>query len=342
MVKFLQSHDLDFDVCRSFLVVSMVFTHVFEMLYINDYNRNLTYFVTIGFVFLSGLTIGALYHGRIKTDGKRYGQKLLNRSLKLVIIYMVCNLFILIISPGRLVVLSGISLRKILVSICLGTKQEVFGFDILIPMAFTSFFSLGLLKMKNNQVKLAGFLFFVLGVIEYQNVFNFYGVKLLLVGIIGCLIGIILIRYNWNYIIDKLLQYNAIMFCVVFLLVFYGLLCIVNCKQSSMIVSFHLLSTIVILMLVYLVSQNYALRNMRMVKSFVMLISKFMLLAYLFHILFLNTLFVFFHRDSLGLYNTISVGILVLSVTVVVCWLTKITISKSMLFSRLYSIVFKL
>ena len=49
--RIFSARDQNFDFCRSFLVISMIFTHVFEVFYLYDYDRRITLFVTIGFVF---------------------------------------------------------------------------------------------------------------------------------------------------------------------------------------------------------------------------------------------------------------------------------------------------
>jgi hypothetical protein len=341
-MKFLEYHDFYFDVCRAFLVVSMVFTHVFETLYTHDYNRNLTYFVTIGFVFISGLTIGALYNERMKIEPGKYAKKLLYRSLKLIMIYIFCNVIVLVILPERLMVLKNQGVKEILLSLFLGTNQGVFGFDILVPIAFTSFFSLILLKMTKDHLKLMVLFFFVLATIEFAGVLDYYGIKLLLVGMIGCLLGTIILQFNWDNAVVKLLRCHVVLINALFLLMFYVFFCFTGWECNSMLISLHLFSTIAILLVVYLTSRMLNLNDKQFARSYAVLLSKFMLFSYLFHILLLNILFVFIQKDSLSLYDTVCVGFLVLLVTTAACHIAEIFISKSLFFSRVYTAVFKL
>ena len=199
-MKILQSHDNSLDVCRSFLIVSMVFTHVFEMFYLPDYNRRLTYFVTIGFVFLSGFTTGAIYYERICINSKLYFKTLTIRALKLLMMFVACNLFILTISDSRFIFFNQLSISEIFISIFLGTHQTLFGFDILVPLALTSFFSWFVLKFLNKHISSAIIFIFLsfIWISEQTNILDYYGVKLLFTGLVGCLTGRFLNRLNWD------------------------------------------------------------------------------------------------------------------------------------------------
>ena len=66
-MRFLQQRDLDFDFCRTMLVIGMVLAHVF--IWFSTLKASWFFAsIIIGFVFLSGLAIGVLYTDRMAVD----------------------------------------------------------------------------------------------------------------------------------------------------------------------------------------------------------------------------------------------------------------------------------
>ncbi len=60
--------DGNLDVTKTFLVISMVFTHAFQCYLLGDYNRHFTYYVTVGFIFISGYMYSAVYAERMLNE----------------------------------------------------------------------------------------------------------------------------------------------------------------------------------------------------------------------------------------------------------------------------------
>jgi len=343
-VKLLQSYDDNFDVCRSFLIVSMVITHIFEMFYLPDYNRRLTYYVTIGFVFLSGFTVGALYSERIRINPQKYAKKLMGRAYKLLLLFVICNFFILLISQSRFNILIKLNIFDIVISIFLGTNQDLFGFDILIPIALTSFFSWSLLKALNNRLSLVFIFFFLLFLwfSETVNVLNYYGVKFLLIGIIGCLIGKLASNLDWSRALKTLSRSYATIICGILILIYYATMFLFSKQSGPIKVHYHLIPTVIMMFFVYILSYDFQLNDKLLIKIPNKTLSKNILFAYLFHLLVINILFLFIRKDSLSFFGTSVLALFVLSFTIATCYFVDFLNLKSVISARIYSSLFKL
>lgn len=339
-MKLLQSHDSNFDVCRSFLVVSMVFTHVFEMFYIPDYNRHLTYFVTIGFVFLSGFTIGALYKEKFNIDPKNSWKKIVRRALKLFILFAVCNAGVFLIKPSSLKAILQLNIFEIIVAVFLGTKQSIFGFDLLIPIALTSFFSGFLLSSMNDRLIIPILVLFSLfiWISEATKSLDYYGVKTLLTGMVGCCLGILSIKLDWRKTVELWSRNITVVIIGLTIFLYYTAILCHNQKSTNFIVYFHLIPTVIIIFYVYILSCKFDFLKKLPYKT----LSKNMLFAYLFHIFVINMLFQFIPKDSLGFYQTIFLALFILAFTIVVCYSADVMKTKSKNANKLYSTVFKL
>lgn len=343
-MKLLLTHDANFDVCRTFLVVSMVFSHVFEMFFLPDYNRHLTYYVTIGFVFLSGFAIGVLYSERIRINPQKYLKRLTTRACKLFIMFVICNLVILLILKHRLDIFYQLSILEISTSVLLGTNQSLFGFDILIPIALTSLFSWLLLKVQGGRVSLVLiFLFFVsLSFMETLNLLNYYGIKFMFVGLIGCLLGKLISDLDWSHALKTVVRSTGAIIGGIAVLSYYAILLFFSNKGSPINVYYHLIPSIAILFFVYMLSYDVRLGEWLVIKILNKTLGRYMLFAYLFHILVINSLFIFIPKDSLCLLGTSVLALLVLSFTIATCYLLDLLNLKSAVFAKTYSTFFKL
>ena len=343
-MKLLQSRDDNFDVCRSFLIISMVFTHVFEMFYLPDYNRHLTYYVTIGFIFLSGFTIGALYTERFRINPKKNLGKLFGRGFKLVVIFIICNLIILCIDPVRFKPLFQLGMLGIIMSVFLGTNQSIFGFDLLIPLAFTSFFS-GLLLNNLNNRQILFFLFLsllLLWVSESLSVSNYYGVKFVITGIIGCCLGNLSGNLDWDKTMKAFSRRVLVIIFGILIILYYTIIFYLEKGIDSFRLYYHLIPTVMILFFVYMLSYDFQLSKKLVIKIPNQTLSKNMLFAYLFHIFVINVLFLFIRKDSLAFFQTSLLAFLVLFFTTTICCFVDLLNSKSVVSKKIYSSVFKL
>jgi len=343
-VKLLESHDDNFDVCRSFLIVSMVITHTFEMFYLPDYNRRLTYYVTIGFVLLSGFTVGALYSERTQINPQKSFKKLTGRGYKLLLLYVIFNFLILFISQSRFNILIKLNVFDIVISVFLGTNRDLFGFDILVPIAMTSFFSWFLLKVLNNRICFVFLFVFLLapwfsGTVKFLH---YFGVIFLLIGLIGCLMGKLLSSVDWDRALKKFPISSATIICGIFILFYYAAIILFSKKSETVIVHNHLIPTIIMLFFVYILSYDFQLSEKLLIKIPTIILSKHILFAYLFHILVINILFFFIRKDSLSFFGTSVLALFVLFFTIATCYFVDFLNLKSVILARIYSSLFKL
>lgn len=107
-------------------------------------------------------------------------------------------------------------------------------------------------------------------------------------------------------------------------------------------VHYHVIPTVVMLLFVYMFSYVFRLEDNSLIKLLNMTLAKYMLFAYLFHILLINILFLWVRRGSLVFMHTSAVGVFVLSLTVAACYFVELTTPKSPTCARIYSTVFKL
>ena len=322
----------------------MVITHVFEMFYIPDYDRRLTYYVTIGFVFLSGFTVGARYSEKTRANPRESAKKLMSRGYKLLLVYAISNFLVLLIRRSKFDILIESTPLDIVMSVFLGTNQRLFGFDILVPIALTSIFSWVLLKLFNNWVQLAAIFLFalLLRVFETENLLDYYGVKLLVIGLMGCLAGSLLRKLDWQNALGTLLRYHATLMSGMVVLLYYITMIVFSGGNAPIMVHYHVIPTVVMLLFVYMLSYVFHLGENFLIKLLNMTLAKYMLFAYLFHILLINVLFLWVRHDSLGFMHTLAVGVFVLLMTVAACYFVELTTSKSPICARIYSTGFKL
>lgn len=343
-MRIFQTHDYHLDVCRSFLVISMIFTHVFEMFYIPDYNRRLTYFVTIGFVLLSGFVIGAIYKHRILQNRWASFLKLMFRTGKLILLFIFCNTIILLLMKDRLLHLSHNGLYEIIRSVLLGTTQKIFGFDILIPIALTTFFSFFILKVKSEHVKIILCIIICISIVLFEeiNFLNYYGTKLLLSGIVGCLLGAVTAEKDWKTIVIKLEKTWKIIVLGVIVLIYYIWIIIFTEKGGGISIGLHVVPTIFVILFVYLLSNKISLVKNRIVQMINDTLGSYMLFSYLYHILIINILFWVIKKDSLSFIKCFFLAIGIIALTVFTCKLIKYLNSKSKYFNIAYDAIFRL
>lgn len=340
-MKLLQSHDDNFDLCRTFLLISMIFTHAFEQFYIPDYNRNYTNYVTIGFVFLSGFTIGVLYFERVRNNPQQYFKRSVNRAFKLIMIYIIGNLVIIVPSQYKLHFLLSSGVLKNIVAIFLGTNTEFFAFDILIPIAITSFFAWFILRYLRKNVALLFIILFCLFLwfSETMNVLNYFGIKYSIAGFIGCFLGRLITDIEWDHTLKKLSRYYVTIICGLVIFIYYYI--IVYFYKGLVKVHYHLIPTIIILLFVYLISYDFQLNKYRWFNSVNETLSRQLLFGYLFHLLLIHGLFFIFPKDSLDFFGTLLVALFLLSVCVITCFFLDFMTSKSLLLKKIYLNIFK-
>jgi hypothetical protein len=98
-MKVLQEHDKNYDFVRAGLLFSMILYHAFGVCGLGQY----FFFratITLGFVLLSGFSIGALYTSRVQNDPQKYIPVLMRRGGKLLLIFYRAELHTLCRSAG--------------------------------------------------------------------------------------------------------------------------------------------------------------------------------------------------------------------------------------------------
>lgn len=343
-MKIFQRHDNGLDVCRAFLVVSMIVTHVFEMYYLPDYNRRLTYFVTIDFVFLSGFTIGALYAENVKQFQEKYFMKMMKRMVKLILLFLFCNAILFQFYSDRMNDFLNMKPFEIIISIVLGLHQAMYGLDILIPIAFTSFFSffvlLTLRKGLNWPVITSTFI--ILYVVEYTENVNYYGLVLLLTGICGCLLGKLANELDWEKFVQKMKSNFLIIIVALFLIIYYSIILLYTQKSTKIHIGYHTIPSILILFFVYLSSYKFKLSCNKFIMQNSSLFSEFTLFVYLFHILLINILYLFFAINSMTFLECTGLSVLVTFISGCSCYFIRYFKSKTIFFAKVYNLIFKL
>ena len=343
--KFLESKDLDFDVTRAFLVLSMVTAHVFEMFYAPDFNRHYVYYILVGFVLLSGFTVSVRYGEKVITDPMKYLSTYLQRFLKIFGLFLICNLCIMGLFPARFQPLTNLGFLSIISAIILGSRQAIFGFDVLIPIAFTILLSWFLLVIRSSKWAIPAVIVFLtlLLFVEKFNVavLNSYGIKLTFAGLIGTILGKVVGGLDWGNLTRKLQKSLALILLAAGLFLYYFGLAVLTKKGSLMILSIHVIPSIVILLFIYLASKRAGFGSITPVQMISSLLSKHMLFAYLFHILVINILFSVIDEDSLDFFSSLLLSAGVLSATIAMCHAIEIVNKRSLFAFRAYSIFFK-
>lgn len=341
--RFLESRDENFDTSRAFLVISMILTHSFEMFYTPDYNRQFTDFVTVGFVFLVGFTTGTIYAKTVAEAPRKYFKKFAKRSAKLLGIFLVCNVVIFLLLPDRLSMLAVRSPASVMMSILLGLDQRIFGFDILIPIAITIFLSWFILSARSHRwtLPVAALLYVLFGFFERSATFNYFGIKFTLIGVLGTLTGKWVSGLEWRNAMRRLCASGANIGAGVFVLLYVPALWLLTEKSGEKIYFIHVLPTVAILYVIYLISMKLKFSSVVVFRVCFEPFSQYMLFAYLFHIAAINLLFLAIPRDGLDWTPTFLVFLAVMSCTVAACHFLKYLNNRWSFSQRMYNLAFK-
>ena len=210
-MRFLEKRDQDFDTVKSFLICSMIIAHGFQWFSLSGYNRNLTYYVLVGFVFLSGLTVGAIYQAKLLEKPFQYSINIFIRSFKLLCIFLAANALMFLLQTRRMMQIFNLPPEEIILSLySTGENRSYFSFLVLIPISFTFVGSIFLLSWRKRTIDYAIFVIGIglLWVIEKYDYLNYYGIKLLITGLIGVILAKLLYFVDWERIREKLSKWN--------------------------------------------------------------------------------------------------------------------------------------
>jgi hypothetical protein len=344
--KIFYNRDTDFDFCRFFLVVSMIFTHVFEHFNVFPHNFRITFYVTIGFVLISGFVIGGKNSHRVGQAPYKYLHKYFSRFGKIFMIYFFLNLPVILLEPSRLDRLHQTSIIEFLWLTLSGELGGVFAFDILPAIALTTFFAWAIMS-STKKIRI-GFIASLLSIIPFSLLFilelyagdKYITIKLLLIGIFGCLLGKSASLINWKNFL-KLISNKKLLISSCFILILYFSAIFYNFWPNGPILLWrHLLPTTLLIFFVYVFSYYLSIGKIKWIRFLSFIFSEYMLFSYIFHIGLIKLGRVFID-DNFYLVDTIFIGILFNAITITACFLIDIGRKRVKIISRLYSFIFK-
>jgi hypothetical protein len=339
-MRFLERRDDDFDVVKLFLIISMVIAHSFQIYYNQLYNKHLTYYVLVGFVFTAGLTIGSVYQELVLKKPGKYGGIIFLRSLKLLGIFIFANAMILSLYPGR--ILQGRKLQpfELLVSALLRDGDMHFSFSVLIAISLTFLFSIVLLCWRIRSIDLIfiGMMITGLWAIEVTGKFDYYTIKMIAVGVFGVILSKNLFYVNWDNFKSKYSKWYLVLW-MCYATYQLTLIILDTDKEWKLNVGHYINITILLLLAVYFTSFRMGISNLKLITILNKLLAKNMLFAYLFHLLLLR----YFAKimGSGNFYFAIAVSLITLLVTILTCQLLNYLTDKYMTINKIYSIVFR-
>ncbi len=342
-MRFLQIRDIHFDMCRAFLILLMIIDHVFRRFYIHGYNTNITVVNLIGFVFLAAITSTAVNIPKIGTAGKEIIFKILFRSLKLFFLFIISNFFILILFPKRAIMLADYNVFDILLLILLGTRQDLIAFDVLVPISVVMLFSflpVYYIRKLFLNILILIIVFLLILIIETNNFLNYYGIKLILSGIIGCSSARILILFDWSKVLVTTKKISSLVI-VISLTFIYFLISSVLLGHSGIYYSKLIIFTFILLTICYSLSNLLNLHRFVIINYFSNIFSNFMLFSYMFHLLIVNVLILFFNLNRFNLFYSILIVLFVFLITFFSSLGLKKVCLKFQMISKIYNFVFK-
>ena len=342
--KLFSARDHDFDFCRSFLVISMIFGHSFINYYLPDYNRNLTAFVTIAFVFISGFSIGAV-HFKYSSLAPRVNLfHALKRTFRFYLLYLACNAVVISLDQGRLAILSNTPFYAIIFNNIFGTVGPAFILDILPPIALTTLYSWFFLELKDKNIPYYILMIFVpiLALLAIESIadMELATLELSLVGVSGCFIGKIAALINWNNFIRKMSRIKIIVILGLIISCYFLAVRYSFWPQGPILVWLHFPFIIVLMFFVYIISYSLNLSNFQWIRFTNSTIGKYTLFSYIFHIgvIKLSCLFV---DKEFSFSQTTFLAFFLLGIMIACCYLLESAIKKYSWVSNTYSIVFR-
>ncbi|MCK9186264.1 hypothetical protein M0P48_02385 [Candidatus Gracilibacteria bacterium] len=159
-----------YDAFRGLLLVGMVIFHIVVNFSNIAFDQNFFYWVPLGFMLFLGVIIGKFLDGKTK--------KIIILALKLLGIFLILNIPNFILknyTPAQLMI----------------GNNQIFSFEILLPMSVLSFLSLGLNKFVKTRKTALILSIILLAILTYLYTINIYSYNLsfIIYGIIGYFLG---------------------------------------------------------------------------------------------------------------------------------------------------------
>jgi hypothetical protein len=237
---------------------------------------------------------------------------------------------------------SGKGYAHFMTSLLLVVDQGKIAFDILVPISATSLFAWLLLYYVPGGLLLhtALALISVFASIEIFQVFNYYSVKLLLVGLLGVLLGRAIIHYDWAFFLRSMQDRRVLRILIPFLILYYVFAVYQFHYYNFM--SLHVLPITLALFSAYFCSYHFSLMEKSVLQSLVSTLSQNLLLAYFFHIALLRFLLIFMDVEGFSLLQASIFSLFVLGATLLICTASSRFSAKSDVYRYSYGLFFKL
>jgi hypothetical protein len=320
------------DFVKGFLVLLMVVYHVLNYLHYESVPHRYLGFLPCSFIMITGFLVTQVYFHKYKINPKAVGSRLAIRAIKLVLIFIVLNLAARIMwsndrSETGLIIFSFFKNWQ---NIFIFGNIEKVAFDVLLPISYTLFFSIFILKFQGITASFTNAFAIVVTVlciflsIENRSAYNLY---LLSSGIIGLALGGMQLTT-----VDKFA--NSWLFIAALILIYLALFFSKIDNYFSQIVT-----TFISLILFYALASS--IKTERWWFQQVSLLGKFSLLSYIVQILFLQVT-----KNMMGSVdeNLLEKTIMFIVITTLFTWLsvlfTYYAKTKSKAFAWIYNAVF--
>lgn len=174
--------NLELDIVKGLLVLTMVVYHTFYNLY-DNYESILviTKYVSGGFIYITGFLVGHYYFDRYVKDRSKTTRRLWIRFGKLFVIFLICNLNLFIQVYDSF---SSDGLRLLIAYLVIGTGKS--HFEILLPISYFLLLSPSLLSMyKKHHVlfNIAGLI--LVGIFSTNTIPHSTNLYFLIIGYAG-------------------------------------------------------------------------------------------------------------------------------------------------------------
>ena len=171
---------------------------------------------------------------------------------------------------------------------------------------------------------------------------DYYGIKFVITGIIGCFLGSLTSHLNWDQAMKTLVRPSFIVICGALILLYYVIMFYLGRRCGPVKVYYHLIPTVIMILFIYVTSYCLVLNNILLVRIPIRTLSRNILFAYLFHIMVINILFFFIRKDSLDFFETSMIGFFILVFTIATCFFVDFLNSRSAFCEKIYATFFKL
>jgi hypothetical protein len=343
-MRILENRDRHLDFCKAVLVVMMVIIHAVQNFWVNHYNMHLTYFVTIGFVFLTNFIASVLIERKIEDKNYIKDSRLIARSVKLFCLFIILNIFGLIIFEERRFSIGAYGAGKLCKDIFLFNRQDLFAFDILVVLSLTYLILILLRRIWTHWFCIFICLlviFQILFLFEAVNLFNHYGPKLVLAGLVGGLLGKTAVQVEWDYAISFVKENNVFaVWLVIISAAFFFTFSFVP-ENTSLQVFVHLPFTVIVLATLYsysIITEKYSFKIVLWVFE---ILSRHMLLIYIFHIILIKSITTITNPKICNGYQTLILTCLAVILSFILAWTVEYLNGKSPIVKRIYSLALK-